>query len=125
MTAELEDPTPLRERVRADPDLTATERETIIRFAADEDAAHVFTEQAGVIRRLLAHDALEEVTVGMYCDGAVRPVSPPRADVEGEVVRLSGRLPLRYLAIGTVGRNHDQPAAIVSDAVYNGGDADD
>ena len=121
MTAELEDPTPLRERVRADPDLTATERETIIRFAADEDAAHVFTEQAGVIRRLLAHDALEEVTVGMYRDGAVRPVSPPRADAEGEVVRLAGRLPLRYLTIGTVGRNHDQPAAIVSDAVYDGG----
>lgn len=115
---------PLRERVRANPELTPAERETLIRFAADEDAAHIFTEQAGVIRRLLAHDALEDATVWLYHDDAVREVSPPRASAEGDVVRLSGRLPLRYLAIGTAGRSHDQPAAVVSEVVYDdeGGD---
>ena len=45
----------LVDRVREDPNLAAEEKETHIWFNKPADAAHVYTEEGGITRRLLRH----------------------------------------------------------------------
>lgn len=112
----------LLDRIRTDPILTPPERETCFRFAADERRAHVFSAEAGLTRRLIAHDAVEVDRVGVLADSAVMAVPPGRAiTMEGEVVSVRGRLPIRYVAISSAGRGHDRHADVVSDAVLRRG----
>ena len=110
-------------RTRADPGLTPAERETTLTFAVDEASAHVHTEEAAIIRRLLAHGAVEVDALGVFDGDRRRTLSLESAlaetDPNDRVVRLKGRVPLRYLSIGSVGRNHDEHAAVVSEGVFD------
>lgn len=113
----------LRDRTRADPGLTPAERETTLTIPHDLDSARVFSEEAAVVRRLLSHDGFEPARVGIHDGETTRTVSFDEAAAKTEpddlVVRVRGTLPLRYLTIGTVGRNHDDHAPIVSKAVFD------
>ena len=55
----------LLDLVREDPELTPQEKETTLRFAKDEDRVAIYTDEAGIGRRLLAHPSarIEGVTV--------------------------------------------------------------
>jgi hypothetical protein len=112
----------LRDRARADPRLTPAERETTLTIAHDRDTARVFSEEAAVVRRLLAHDGFEPERVGVHDGDTTRAVSFDEAVAETApddlVVRVQGALPVRYITIATVGRNHDEHAPIVSKEVF-------
>jgi hypothetical protein len=111
----------LRELVRADPDLAPAERETTITVAVDEARARIHTEEAAIIRRLLCHDGVTVDALGVH-DGDRRrtiDLDDALAEVEqGDIVsRLKGSIPLRYVSIGTVGRDHDKHSPVVSHGV--------
>lgn len=113
----------LLDRTRADPDLAPAERETTFAFAVDEDCARVHTEEASVIRRLLSHGDVRVDALAVF-DGERRHTRTleevlGEGGPDGSVVRLRGRLPLRYLTVGSVGRNHDEHAAVVSEGVFD------
>ena len=113
----------LLDRTRADPGLTPAERETTLSFAVDEGEARVHTEEAAIIRRFLAHDAVEVDVLGVFDGDRRRTLSLEEtlaeADGDDAVVRLKGRVPLRYVTIGSVGRKHDEHAAVVSEGVFD------
>ncbi|RLM62553.1 hypothetical protein [Halorubrum sp. Atlit-26R] len=112
----------LRDQTGADPGLTPEERETTFSFAVDEDSVRIHSEEAAIIRRLLSHEAFEPARVGVHNGETTRTVSfAEAADETGpddRVVRVRGRLPLRFLNVASVGRNHNQHAPIVSEEVF-------
>lgn len=113
----------LLDRTRADPGLKPAERETTIGFAVEEDTVRIHTEEAAIIRRLLAHRDVEVAALGVF-DGDRRrtlALEETLAEVGGDdaVVHLKGRIPIRYVTIGSVGRKHDEHAAVVSDGVFD------
>lgn len=113
----------LRERTRADPGLIPEERETTLTFAVDEETARVHSEEASIIRRLLSHDDVDVRRLGVHDGETTRTVSYDDALAEmgadDLVVRLQGRIPLRYLVVKDVGRNHDDHAVVVSKGVFD------
>jgi hypothetical protein len=121
------DPAHDREALRAafdasDPDLLPQERETLFRFARDQDRLRFFTSEPGIGRRLIAHGhaSVEEVVVR---EGGARPARPTEAvDKADHVVGVRGTLPIGALSISGDPRRSDQHAAVVSDAVLREGD---
>lgn len=112
----------LIEQTRVDPGLGPRERETALRWAADEAVAHVHTEEAAIIRRLLAHGALEVGALGVH-DGDRRhtlTLEQARDQISpGDVVaRLRGTIPVGFLKIQSVPRDHDRHAAVVAKQVF-------
>lgn len=113
----------LVDETRADPGLTPAERETTIGFAVDEAEARIHTEEASLIRRLLSHGDVRIDALGIF-DGDrrhTRTLGEVLAEdgPDGSVVRLKGRLPVRYLTVGSVGRSHDEHAPVVSEGVFD------
>lgn len=113
----------LLDRTRADPGLTPAERETTLSFAVDEEEARIHTEEASLIRRLLAHGAVDIQALGVF-DGERRQTltleeAVSESDPDDLIVRLKGRIPLRYLTVGAGGRNHDDHAPVVSSGVFD------
>lgn len=110
--------------VREDPALAPAEKETNINFAKDEDTVHVYTEEAGIGRRLLAHPSatVEGVTV---LDGGVRP--PADIDEVGgrDIVAVRARVPVGALKIRLNTRESDQHAEVVSERVLYAGEEGD
>jgi len=80
----------------------------------------VFTAEAGLARRLLAHDAVEVLAVVVVEDDA-RP-EVPLEEVRGrEVVGLRCDVPVGALKVGLSPRATDQHAEVVTDRVLSGG----
>lgn len=88
--------------VREDPDLGPRDKETIVRFGKDQERMTVFSEEKGVMNRLLHHPHFEEVD---------------RRTHEGAVVALRGTLPVACLSIKGVPRQNTQHARVVSEGV--------
>ena len=89
----------------------------------DEDVAHVHTEEAAVIRRLLSHDDIRVDALGVF-DGdrrrtLTREEVPAGVEAGDAVVQLKGALPLRYFVVRDTGRSHDRHADVVSKEVFN------
>ncbi|WP_049938142.1 hypothetical protein [Haloplanus natans] len=106
----------LLDLVREDPDLAPQEKETTLRFTKDEDAVRIYTEEAGIGRRLLAHPS---ATVGgvTVLDGGVRP--PADIDeVDGrDIVAVRARVPVGAVKILLNTRESTQHAEVVSERV--------
>lgn len=113
----------LADETRADPGLTPAERETTLAFAVDEGSVRIHTEEAAIIRRLLHHGDVRVDALGVFDGDRRRTLSLEEALAEGgpdgSVVRLKGRLPVRYLTVGSVGRAHDEHAPVVSEGVFD------
>jgi hypothetical protein len=113
----------LLDRTRADPALGPEERGTTVAFAVDEDTARIHTEEAALIRRLLAHHDVRVDTLGVFDGDRRRRLSLEEALTEIRpdelVVRLRGTIPVRYLGVSCVPRNHDRHAAVVSSGVFD------
>lgn len=78
--------------VATDPKLSPAERETSIRWAADEDHATIHTDEPAIIRSLLAHEYFETVS---------------QRKSEGTIVSLRGKLPLSCLTVKSTRRSDD------------------
>lgn len=113
----------LIDKTRTDPDLSPIERETTIGWAADEDVARIHTEMPGLARRLLAHDGIDVTVLGVHDGDGIRTVAFDEAvangGVDGAVVRVKARAPVGYLSIKTTERDRTQPAAVVSQRVFD------
>jgi hypothetical protein len=105
--------------VREDAALAPREKETTIRFAKDEDVATVFTAEAGLTRRLLAHP--EASTVGVVVvDGDARPEVMP-SEVNGRaVVGVRARVPVGALNVRSSARKSGGHADVVTERVLGG-----
>lgn len=92
--------------VETDDRLMDSERETIVRFAADEGQAHVFSEEAGVCRRLLMHPEFEA------------NVSRCR-ERNGAIESVTGTLPIGCLSVGLTPRSESGHADVVTRRVLS------
>lgn len=107
---------------RGDPALQSAEKETTIRWAKPDDEAVIHTDEAGIGRRLVAHDhaTVEEVTV-LDADDTRQRKSPEEVDDEDEPVAIRCRLPVGGVTIGSSPRKTSQHAAVVSARVLADG----
>ncbi len=113
----------LIEQTGRDSGLGLKERETTVRFATDEDAAHVHTEEPALIRRCLAHDHLDVDELRVITDEEVRRLGfdavLANGGVDGRVAALRGRVPVACLTVKADPRKSDGHAAAVSEAVFD------
>jgi hypothetical protein len=109
----------LAELVREHPDLTPPEKETTLRFGKDEDHATVYTDEAGLTRRLLAHPHAAVRFVNVLEDGATRAVD--LEEVSGrDIVGVRVSLPVGALKIRVTPRSAAGHAEVVSEEVFYG-----
>lgn len=90
--------------VGEDNTLSPTEKQVSLVATKDNDRFKVHSEVASITRRLLAHEAFVESN---------------RREVDGEVVSITGYLPINYVSIGTGGRAENTWGGLVSDGVFN------
>ena len=110
----------LLDAVRDDPRLTPAEKETTIRFARDEDRAKIFTAEAGIGRRLLAHPAASIDAVVVIGGDRARPaVSPDELDPENPrpIVGVRGAIPVGALLVRRDAREAGHHADVITETV--------
>lgn len=111
--------------------LTPSEKETIIRFNKDEDIAHVYTEYATGVRRLLLHPEFDP-TEFRVCgpDGNHPPLGKSVKPVEysgGIVTGVRGTIPIGCLLVRQASRttsirsNFVPPGVLDNDPRKRGG----
>ena len=114
---------------RADPALESEEKETTIRWAKPDEEAIIYTDEAGVGRRLIAHpeSTVSAVNVLRGPDNSHHRVAPEEVTDDDEVVGVKARLPVGALSIRSESRKSPQHAEVVSnrvlDMVADGGTA--
>ena len=104
----------LANQVQEDPNLNPGEKETCIRFAKPDDVAQVYTEEAGITRRLLRypHFNLEEWRV---VDGNVWGKRIGVNEYNGETVTgVQGHVPIPSMKLQASPRSASGHARIVS-----------
>jgi hypothetical protein len=84
--------------VHADPELSPIERETMIRWSAADDRAHVASEEPAVIRWLLEHPEYEEIR--------------SRSDSEGQTFS-KGRLPVGCVKLSGESRSDNRHSRVL------------
>lgn len=99
--------------VEEDSTLSSVEKETTIRFAKDEDVASVFTEEAGLMRRLLQHPHFDVETVRLQSG---REVAPDDFE-EGCITGVKGNIPVEAVVLQTSLRETSQHSAVVPESV--------
>lgn len=87
---------------RDNPDLLPQEKEVTIRFARDSDRFHVCSDVGSVTNRLLNHPDFEEES---------------RRTIDGDVVQVSGTLPVAVLSIKSKQRSTNNLGQVVSGGV--------
>ena len=104
---------------RDDAALSAAEKETLFRFARDDERVTFYTEQAGIGRRLIAHpkSTIDRLTVRI--DNARRQISPSKYDNE-VITGVGGSIPIGVLKIQKSGRDSGTHVDVVTDAVLKG-----
>jgi hypothetical protein len=100
--------------VGEDPGLTSSEKETIIRWANPDEMAHIYSRQAGVIRRLLQHRLYEVKELGLY-DGSPKTATLDEATGSaGRVTAIWGFLPIGALKVQSSSRSSSAAHKVVS-----------
>ena len=108
------------EAVRDDPRLTPAEKETTLRFGRDEERVAIFTAEAGIGRRLLAHPEASIASVVVMGDGRARPsVGVDELDTEDPrpIVGVRGELPIGALLISRDPRTTGTHADVITETV--------
>jgi hypothetical protein len=96
-----------------EPDLAPEEKETIIRFGKTDDRATIFSEQRGVVGRLLRHSSAEPDSITLT-DGST--VGDTEAlDGSDTVIAYRGTVPIGSLKVRRSARGTDAPARIISE----------
>ena len=85
--------------IREDPELTPTEKETMIRFSKTDGMATVYSESGGIMRRLMNHPEAD--------------VHPDRT-IDGTVVAVRGEVPIGCLKVMANERKNGGQSEVVS-----------
>lgn len=105
------------ENVREAPDLTPDEKETSIGFTKPDDTARVYTAEAGLMRRFIAHPESTVRALIVHTGKSTRErVTLDRyegRDVTGVILDI----PVGALQVKSASRKSDSHAAIVSQRV--------
>jgi hypothetical protein len=104
----------LLEAVQEDSSLLPEEKETTLRLDKRDDYADVYTAEAGLARRLLAHPAVPVVAVTV-ATGDARTDKPPAAYEAGPIVGVRAHVPVGALQVKLRPRNSSSHAEIVTD----------
>jgi hypothetical protein len=103
----------LVEAVEENSTLSSVEKETILKFSKVDDRAKVYTEEAGLMRRLLHHPHFE---VSSLRDAEGRKVA--LNDFEGgSITGVDGNIPIEALVFQTSLRANSQHSAVVPEGV--------
>jgi hypothetical protein len=103
--------------VSEDEKLQPCEKETIIRFAKDQDWVHIYTEENGLMRRLLQHPHFQLESLRVHTEDSGVSRIPPENFDKGSITGIDGRVPIGVLSVKTSSRTTSQHAAIVPDRV--------
>lgn len=105
------------ENVAEDTELESAEKETTLRFSKATDVVYVFTAEAGLMRRFLAHPASDARTLTVV-DGDRRPALTPEQYSGEEIVGVEVTLPAGGLLVPRDPRASNQHAEIVTERVF-------
>jgi hypothetical protein len=108
------DPEELAAHVTEDSDLTPSEKETNIAFSKGGEKARVYSEEAGITRRLLQHDEFK-IDVLRVNDGDTwgKRVPPEEFD-GGDITGVRGYISVGVLKIQSNGRSENGHAPVVA-----------
>jgi hypothetical protein len=107
----------LVEAVEEDTSLTPVEKETTIRFSKADDSASVYTEEAGLMRRLLRHPHFEVDSLRVNTDNTVGKQVAPNDFEQGSITGVDGNIPVETLVFQTSLRETSQHSALVPEGV--------
>jgi hypothetical protein len=107
----------LVEAVKEDTSLTSVEKETTIRFSKADDCASVYTEEAGLMRRLLCHPHFEVDSLRVNRDNAFGKQVAPSDFEQGSITGVDGSIPIEALVAQTSLRETSQHSALVPEGV--------
>jgi hypothetical protein len=111
------------EAVAEDSALGPTEKETSINFVKGDERASVYTEEAGLMRRLLLHPHFEATDLRVTRDGTGSNVAPSDFE-EGSITGVKGNIPIATLVLQTSPRTTSEHSLVVPEGVLRvGGDA--
>jgi hypothetical protein len=107
-------PQEIIDAVQEDSDLTPEEKETQFRFVKADDKIRAYTEEAGIMRRLLKHPEFvaNEFRVTTV-DAWGRKVSPDEYS-DGRITGVKGYLPIGTLKVLARSRSTSGHATVVS-----------
>ena len=107
----------LVESVAEDEGLMSGDKETIIKFAKSDQSIRVYSEEAGLMRRLLQHPEFDCDSLRINTDDSVGKRINVDNFERGSITGVDGWLPIGVLSIGTLSRTTSEHAAIVSNRV--------
>lgn len=103
----------LVDAVTEDSSLMPIEKETILNFSKADDTASIYTEEAGLMRRLLRHPHFEAESFRKVAGQRVAP-----DDFEqGSITGIGGSIPIDSLVLQTSLRETSQHSAVVPEGV--------
>lgn len=101
--------------------LTPAEKEIIIRFAKDDDVAHVYTEYGSAVKRLLLHPEFTATELRICGSDCTHPPFGERIDPVafdgGAITGVKGTIPIGCLSISQQSRSTAIRANVVSPSV--------
>lgn len=100
-----------------DPALSPEEKETIFRFARDQERLSFHTDERGIGRRLAAHPHSDVETVRVLDDGLASVLSPEQVTDDLEVVAVTGTLPVGAVTLSRDIRRSGGHAEVVARSV--------
>jgi hypothetical protein len=107
----------LVEAVAEDRRLEPEEKETTLHFVKAEDRVWVYTEERGLMRRLLQHPEFRLGSLRVVTEDSWVEYSDPDDFNEGSITGVDGWVPIGVLSLKTSSRTTSQHAAIVPDRV--------
>jgi hypothetical protein len=103
----------LVEAVEEDTSLHSVEKETTLNFTKVDDRVSIYTEEAGLMRRLLYHPHFE---VESFRGSKGQQIAPNDFE-QGQITGVGGSLPITALVLQTSLRANSQHSAVVSEGV--------
>jgi hypothetical protein len=107
----------LVEAVEEDPSLSSVEKETTLHFSKVDDRASVYTEEAGLMRRLLRHPHFEVKSLRVNSEDTWGERVAPSDFEEGSITGVDGSIPIEVLLFQTSLRETSQHSAVVPEGV--------
>lgn len=104
----------LLDAVGEDSDLTPDEKETSITFTKRDDTARMFTAEAGLARRLLAHPHTSVVSLDVLDGNGARCSVAPDEYTDGEIVGVVADVPVGAFTVQRDPRKSDQHAKVIT-----------
>jgi hypothetical protein len=106
--------------VAEDRRLEPVEKETLFRFDKTEDRVSVYTEEGGLMRRLLQHPEFRLDSLRVVTEESWGERVDPDDFNGGSITGVEGWVPIGVLSLKTSSRSTSQHAAIVPDRVLRG-----